>query len=68
MESMLYGFQHDLSSISQEIQNLQEHSIDMNMKLKNRQLVKSELSQLVDEMVIPESMIMLAQLLYIFRL
>jgi len=57
MESMLYGFQHDLSSISQEIQNLQEHSIDMNMKLKNRQLVKSELSQLVDEMVIPESMI-----------
>jgi len=58
MEGMLYGFQHALSSISAEIQCLQEHSVAMNMKLKNRQLVKSELSQLVDEMVVPETMIL----------
>ncbi|XP_039256225.1 vacuolar protein sorting-associated protein 52 homolog [Styela clava] len=57
MEGMLHGFQHALSSISSEIQSLQEQSITMNMKLKNRQSVKSELSQLVDEMVVPEAMI-----------
>ena len=54
---MLHGFQHDLSSISAEIQCLQEQSVAMNVKLKNRQAVKGELSQLVDEMVVPESMI-----------
>ncbi|XP_076824718.1 vacuolar protein sorting-associated protein 52 homolog isoform X1 [Clavelina lepadiformis] len=57
MESMLHGFQHDLSSISAEIQCLQEQSVAMNVKLKNRQSIKSELSQLVDEMVVPEIMI-----------
>nr|XP_002124423.1 vacuolar protein sorting-associated protein 52 homolog [Ciona intestinalis] len=57
MESMLHGFQHDLSSISAEIQCLQEQSVLMNIKLKNRQAVKSELSQLVDEMAVPELMI-----------
>nr|CAB3267647.1 vacuolar protein sorting-associated protein 52 homolog [Phallusia mammillata] len=57
MEAMLHGFQHDLSSISAEIQCLQEQSVAMNVKLKNRQAVKSELSQLVDEMVVPETMI-----------
>lgn len=35
----------------------QEQSVAMNIKLKNRQAVKSELSQLVDEMIVPESMI-----------
>lgn len=57
MEGMLHGFQHALSSISSEIQSLQEQSVAMNVKLKNRQAVKGELSQLVDEMVVPESMI-----------
>ena len=57
MESMLHGFQHDLSSISAEIQCLQEQSVAMNVKLKNRQAIKGELSQLVDEMVVPELMI-----------
>lgn len=57
MEQMLNGFQGDLSSISTEIQTLQEQSVTMNVKLKNRQSVRGELSQFVDEMVIPETMI-----------
>ncbi|XP_048244893.1 vacuolar protein sorting-associated protein 52 homolog isoform X2 [Haliotis rufescens] len=57
MEMMLNGFQGDLSSISNEIQTLQDQSITMNVKLKNRQAIRGELSQFVDEMVIPESMI-----------
>uniref|UniRef100_A0A4W3J8D7 Vacuolar protein sorting-associated protein 52 homolog n=1 Tax=Callorhinchus milii TaxID=7868 RepID=A0A4W3J8D7_CALMI len=57
MEQMLSTFQCDLSSISCEIQTLQEQSIAMNIKLKNRQSVRSELSQLVDELVVPSSMI-----------
>ena len=35
---MLNGFQSDLSSISSEIQSLQDQSIAMNVKLKNRQV------------------------------
>ena len=54
---MLNGFQSDLSSISSEIQTLQSQSVAMNVKLKNRQAVRGELSQFVDEMVVPESMI-----------
>lgn len=57
MECMLSSFQSDLSSISSEIHTLQEQSIAMNIKLKNRQSVRSELSQLVDELVVPNSMI-----------
>ncbi|KAK0065803.1 vacuolar protein sorting-associated protein 52 isoform X5, partial [Biomphalaria pfeifferi] len=57
MEQMLNGFQGDLSSISTEIQSLQDQSIAMNVKLKNRQSIRGELSQYVDEMVIPETMI-----------
>lgn len=57
MEGMLNGFQSDLSSISSEIQKLQRQSVEMNVKLKNRQSVRGELSQFVDEMVIPKKMI-----------
>ncbi|KAF3834379.1 hypothetical protein F7725_025583 [Dissostichus mawsoni] len=51
MEGMLSGFQCDLSSISSEIQTLQQQSVSMNVRLKNRQAVRSHLSQLVDELV-----------------
>ncbi|CAB1320967.1 unnamed protein product [Coregonus sp. 'balchen'] len=47
----------DLSSISSEIQTLQQQSVSMNMRLKNRQAVRSHLSQLVDELVVPGAMI-----------
>ncbi|XP_077986713.1 vacuolar protein sorting-associated protein 52 homolog [Glandiceps talaboti] len=57
MEEMLSSFQSDLGSISSEIQTLQEQSISMNIKLKNRQAVRGELSQFVDEMAVPETMI-----------
>ena len=57
MEGMLNGFQSDLSSISSEIQMLQSQSIAMNVRLKNRQAVRGELSQFVDEMVVCEAMI-----------
>ena len=57
MEDMLDTFQRDLGSISSEIQNLQSQSISMNVKLKNRQSVRGELSQFVDEMAVPEEMI-----------
>lgn len=54
---MLSGFQSDLSSISSEIQTLQQQSVSMNVRLKNRQAVRSHLSQLVDELVVPGAMI-----------
>ncbi|XP_066524386.1 vacuolar protein sorting-associated protein 52 homolog [Hoplias malabaricus] len=57
MEEMLSGFQSDLSSISSEIQTLQQQSVSMNVRLKNRQAVRSQLSQLVDELVVPGTMI-----------
>ncbi|CAH2314573.1 Hypothetical predicted protein [Pelobates cultripes] len=57
MGLMLGGFQSDLSSISSEIHTLQEMSLAMNIKLKNRQTVRSELSELVDELIIPNTMI-----------
>uniref|UniRef100_A0A673I917 Vacuolar protein sorting-associated protein 52 homolog n=1 Tax=Sinocyclocheilus rhinocerous TaxID=307959 RepID=A0A673I917_9TELE len=50
MEGMLSSFQSDLSSISSEIQTLQQQSVSMNLRLKNRQAVRGQLSQLVDEL------------------
>ncbi|KAK1788603.1 hypothetical protein P4O66_002685 [Electrophorus voltai] len=57
IEGMLSGFQSDLSSISSEIQTLQQQSVSMSLRLKNRQAVRSQLSQLVDELVVPSIMI-----------
>ncbi|XP_077404037.1 vacuolar protein sorting-associated protein 52 homolog isoform X2 [Vanacampus margaritifer] len=57
MEEMLSGFQSDLSSISSEIHTLQQQSLSMNVRLKNRQAVRSHLSQLVDELLVPGAMI-----------
>lgn len=61
MEGMLLSFQNDLGSISHEILTLQQQSVSMNIRLKNRQSVRGELSQFVDEMVIHESMIKYAK-------
>ena len=57
MESMLQTFQSDLGSISSEIVHLQQQSVDMNLRLKNRQAVRGQLSQFVDDMTVPEAMI-----------
>ncbi|KAF5899902.1 vacuolar protein sorting-associated protein 52 isoform X1, partial [Clarias magur] len=57
MEGMLSSFQTDLSSISSEIETLQQQSVSMSVRLKNRQAVRSHLSQLVDELLVPGTMI-----------
>ena len=57
METMLATFQADLGSISSEIASLQEQSVEMNLRLKNRQALRGQLSQFVDDLVVPESMI-----------
>ncbi|NXS71309.1 VPS52 protein, partial [Pandion haliaetus] len=57
MEQMLSAFQCDLSSISSEIRTLQEQSVAMNLRLKNRRAVRQQLGQLLDELVVPAAMI-----------
>ncbi|GJQ70594.1 hypothetical protein Trydic_g22990 [Trypoxylus dichotomus] len=58
MESMLLGFQNDLGSISSEILSLQRKSISMSQELSNRQAIRGQLSQFIDDMAVPESLIM----------
>ncbi|KAI6660019.1 Vacuolar protein sorting-associated protein 52-like protein isoform X1 [Oopsacas minuta] len=57
MEQMLSTFQLNLSSISSEIDYLQEASTSMSQKLKNRQEVASELELVVEKLAVPEQMI-----------
>jgi len=54
---MLKNFQSNLANISNEIRYLQQYSAELNIKKKNRELVRAQLSQVVDEMVVPQSMI-----------
>ncbi|OBZ87123.1 Vacuolar protein sorting-associated protein 52 A [Choanephora cucurbitarum] len=53
MEELLNVFQTDLGHISSEIQNLQEQSTCMNIKLKNRKTVEARLGKALQGMVIP---------------
>lgn len=57
MEQMLKLFQSHLGSISNEILTLQQQSVSMNIRLKNRQAIRGELSQFVDDMIVQESLI-----------
>lgn len=57
MESMLLSFQDVLSNISTEITTLQKKSVSMSVQLTNRQSVHVELSQFIEDMVIPQEMI-----------
>ncbi|XP_068025881.1 vacuolar protein sorting-associated protein 52 homolog isoform X1 [Melanerpes formicivorus] len=57
MQQMLSSFQCDLSSISSEIRTLQEQSVAMNLRLRNRRVVRRQLGQLLDELVVPGTMI-----------
>jgi len=57
MENLLLSFQSDLGSISTEILSLQQQSVEMNLRLKNRQSVRGELSQFVDDLVVTEQLI-----------
>uniref|UniRef100_A0A1B0CD66 Vacuolar protein sorting-associated protein 52 homolog n=1 Tax=Lutzomyia longipalpis TaxID=7200 RepID=A0A1B0CD66_LUTLO len=57
MESMLTNFQDVLSNISTEITSLQKKSVSMSVQLTNRQSVRAQLSQFIEDMAIPEEMI-----------
>lgn len=57
MENMLMNFQGVLSNISSEITELQKKSVAMSVQLANRQSVKAQLSQFIDDMVVSDEMI-----------
>lgn len=57
MENMLLDFQKDLGSISTEIQTLQRKSISMSQELTNRQAIRGQLSQFIDDISVPEGLI-----------
>lgn len=57
MEEMLHGFQADLGEISSEIKHLQEASISMSVKLKNRRAVADKLHAFLDRTNLPPSIL-----------
>ncbi|CAH0393966.1 unnamed protein product [Bemisia tabaci] len=57
MESMLQSFQSDLGSISNEILSLQQKSCTMSQHLHNRQAIRGQLNQFIEEMVVSDSLI-----------
>ena len=57
METLLGGFQTDLGSISSEIQVLQDKSLSLSTKLRNRKVVQAELGNFLDEIVVPPELV-----------
>ena len=57
MESMLRGFQTDLASISAQIKYLQDESLSMNVKLRNRKAAEAQLSSFIQQIVVPPELI-----------
>ncbi|KAF3779462.1 Vacuolar sorting-associated protein 52 A [Nymphaea thermarum] len=57
METLLGGFQAEIGSISSEIKTLQEKSMDMGLKLKNRKVAELKLSGFVEEIIVPPKMV-----------
>ncbi|KAL3686247.1 hypothetical protein R1sor_004269 [Riccia sorocarpa] len=57
MESLLGGFQVDLGSISSEIKSLQEQSMTMGVKLKNRRAAELKLARFIEEVIVSPNMI-----------
>ncbi|CAK4089947.1 unnamed protein product [Aphanomyces euteiches] len=57
MQEMLLGFQADLGGISDEIRNLQNESIEMNVKLRNRREAEEKLRIFLDQVYIPPTLI-----------
>ncbi|XP_047340854.1 vacuolar protein sorting-associated protein 52 A-like [Impatiens glandulifera] len=57
METLLSGFQSEIGSISADIKILQEKSMDMGLKLKNRKVAESKLAKFVEDIIIPPRMI-----------
>uniref|UniRef100_A0A914HU87 Vacuolar protein sorting-associated protein 52 homolog n=1 Tax=Globodera rostochiensis TaxID=31243 RepID=A0A914HU87_GLORO len=57
IERMLVTFLDELGTISTDMQHLKQQSVEINHQLHNRQRVRAELSQFVDDMVVPHTMI-----------
>ncbi|KAI3978687.1 hypothetical protein MKX01_015862 [Papaver californicum] len=57
METLLSGFQGEIGSISSEIKSLQEKSMDMGLKLKNRKGAEVKLARFVEDIIVPPRMI-----------
>eukprot|EP00753_Platysulcus_tardus_P019193 PLAT7068.2.p1 GENE.PLAT7068.2~~PLAT7068.2.p1 ORF type:complete len:697 (-),score=327.43 PLAT7068.2:62-2080(-) len=57
MQHMLGDFQTALGGISAEIKQLQEQSMTMNIKLRNRKAVEAKVSMFVDKIVVKEELI-----------
>ena len=54
---MLRGFQGDLSNISAQIKFLQDESLSMNVKLRNRKAAETQLSGFIDNLVVPPQLV-----------
>ncbi|XP_052200903.1 vacuolar protein sorting-associated protein 52 A isoform X2 [Diospyros lotus] len=57
METLLGGFQAEIGSISSDIKVLQEKSMDMGLRLKNRKVAESKLAKFVEDIIVPPRMI-----------
>lgn len=57
MESMLLDIQDALNNISTEITTLQRKSVSMSVQLTNRQSIRAQLSQFIEDMAVSEEMI-----------
>jgi len=57
MERMLSGFQSDLGKISSDIKHLQDESMSMNVKVRNRKAAEKKLSKFIEQVVIPPDLI-----------
>eukprot|EP01038_Epipyxis_sp_PR26KG_P011064 gene11064-14850_t len=56
MEEMLHGFQADLGEISEEIKHLQDDSLSMSIRLKNRRAAEEKLHKFLENSTILPSM------------
>lgn len=57
MQAMLEGFQGNLGGISDEIKHLQDESLAMNIKLRNREAVGKKLRVFLDKVAVSEDLI-----------
>ena len=57
MESMLSGFKSDLGKISGEIKSLQDQSVGMSIKLRNRKAAEVRLGTFVETLTVPPELI-----------
>lgn len=57
MEELLGNFRSQLGGLSSDILQLQHQSTQLGVRLANRQAAKSLASQIIDDLIIPESLI-----------